>query len=506
MPKLFTFANEWTAFTVFLFIIFLAITLAEIARKYFQWQPEFSRKLVHVLVGVLLVFAPFILTSPTPAIILGILFAVINYFALKSHIFSGMHATDRISYGTVYFPIAFVVIVALYWEHSPAIMLTALLILTFADTAASIVGEQLIYPKTYIFWQDKKSRLGSFTFFITAFIIVLVFFPFFYELEMESGPPLPMAFLLLLSVITALLSMLAESASRQGSDNLTLTLSAALALDLALFSFTNQALHEFVLWIVFSAALGWLAYKFRLLTAGGGVGAFILGVFMFGMGGWPFMVPLITFFSLSSLLSKLSDHRKPQLYHVNEKGSNRDIIQVYANGGIALIITITWYFTGDALLYTVFLASLTAAMSDTWETELGRFSRHNPRHIITWKPVMRGYSGGVSLTGTLGGILGAVIIASLGYLLRPDLLTFPQYLIVTAGSGFLASLVDSVMGATIQAKFACTVCGKETEKRDHCGAPAVLISGVRKIDNDWVNIICTASGALFALILLQIVR
>ncbi|MCF7800641.1 MAG: DUF92 domain-containing protein [Candidatus Marinimicrobia bacterium] len=506
MPKLFTFSNEWLAFAVFLLTIFVTITLAEIARKYFHWHPEFSRKLVHILVGVLLVFAPFILTSATPAIILGILFVIINYFALKSHVFSGMHATDRISYGTVYFPIAFIIVIALYWNRSPAVMLTALLILAFADTAASIVGEQLTYPKTFIFWQDKKTLAGSLTFFITALIVVLLFFPFFYGLEDNNHGALPLSFLLLLGVITALMSMLAESASRQGSDNLTLTLAAALSLDLTLHNYMSQSLPEFSIWILFSATLGWLAYKFRLLTAGGGVGAFILGVFMFGMGGWQFMVPLIAFFALSSLLSKISDHRGPHLYHVNEKGSNRDIIQVYANGGIALLVTITWYFLDEPMLFTVFLASLAAAMSDTWETELGRLSRHNPRHIITWKPVVKGYSGGVSLPGTMGGIFGAVIIGSIGYLLRPDLLTFPKFLLVTAGSGFLASLVDSIVGATIQAKFACTVCGKETENRNHCGAPSVLIGGIRKIDNDWVNIICTASGALLALLMLRLLQ
>lgn len=506
MPKLFTFTNDWIALTVFLVAIFFCIGLAELARKYFNWQAEFSRKLVHVLVGVLLTLAPFILSSALPAIILGVLFIIVNYIALKTHSLSGMHATGRISYGTVYFPIAFVIVIALYWDRSPAIMLTALLILAFADTAASIVGEQLAYPKTFIFWQDKKTLIGSITFFITALIVVLLFFPFFYGLEDYNHAALPLSFLLLLGVITALMSMLAESASRQGSDNLTLTLAAALSLDLTLHSYVNQSLPQFATWILFSAALGWFAYKFRLLTAGGGVGAFILGVFMFGMGGWQFMVPLITFFALSSLLSKLSDHRRPHLYHVNEKGSNRDIIQVYANGGIALLVTITWYFADEPMLFMVFLASLAAAMSDTWETELGRLSRHNPRHIITWKPVVKGYSGGVSLPGTLGGLLGALIIGSMGYVLRPELLTFPQFLLVTAGSGFLASLVDSVVGATIQAKFACTVCGKETEKRNHCGAPSVLIHGIRKIDNDWVNIICTASGALFALLILRFIQ
>ncbi|PJA52281.1 MAG: hypothetical protein CO167_09300, partial [Candidatus Marinimicrobia bacterium CG_4_9_14_3_um_filter_48_9] len=88
MPKFYEFASEWAAFLVFLGGILFTIGLSEIARKFFHWRAEFSRKLVHVLVGVLLAFAPFLLSSPTPAIVLGILFIIINYFALRSEIFA----------------------------------------------------------------------------------------------------------------------------------------------------------------------------------------------------------------------------------------------------------------------------------------------------------------------------------------------------------------------------------------------------------------------------------
>ncbi|OIO62973.1 MAG: hypothetical protein AUJ47_06825 [Candidatus Marinimicrobia bacterium CG1_02_48_14] len=504
MPKFYEFASEWAAFLVFLGGIMFTIGLSEIARKFFHWRAEFSRKLVHVLVGVLLAFAPFVLSSPTPAIVLGILFIIINYFALRSEIFAGMHATSRVSYGTVYFPIAFVIMVALYWDHNPAIMLTSLLILAFADTTASIVGERLVYSRTFTFWFDKKTIPGSVTFFITAFLVVMLTFSWFLSLDIHQHPPLPFSFIFFISVITALTSTFAESASRQGSDNLTLTIAAALTLDLTLQSYYDGHLQIFMGWFCFSAILGWTAFRLSLLTSGGAVGAFIMGIFMFGMGGWPFMLPLIVFFLLSSLLSKLAEKKHSTVYRINAKGSNRDIVQVYANGGIALIVTIVWYFTGNPLLYAVFLGAIAASTADTWETEFGSLSRKFPRHILTFKPVAQGYSGGISLPGTLGGLLGALTIGAIGYAFNPHLMPLATWLLVTSGSGFLGSIVDSIIGATIQAKFACTVCGKETEKQRHCGLPTVLIGGIRAMDNDWVNIICTASGAGFALLLIAL--
>ncbi len=499
MPRIYHFQNDWTALVVFLAAIFTLIGLSEGARKYFQWQPEFSRKLVHVLVGVLLSFAPFILNAAWPALALGILFVGINYFALKNNSFKGMHTTERLTYGTVYFPLAFVFLVWIYWDRNPAIFLTSMLILTFADTIAAVAGEQFTYPKYFTLWSDRKSLPGSIAFFFTALIIVFFLFPYFTSLEAEQIF-LPLQSRILLAVITAFIATLAEATSRQGSDNLSLTLAGAFALDLTLHSLTTGTLSSYLGWILFSAWLGYVAYKWRLLNAGGAVGAFILGVFMFGMGGWPFMVPLIAFFLGSNLLSKVAERHHSTQYRINAKGSNRDIVQVYANGGIALIITLIWFLTGDEWLYPIFIASLAAATADTWETEFGSFAKYLPRHILSFKPVQPGFSGGITLIGTLGGALGASVIAWLGFLFKPESLPPLAWLYVAALAGFLASIVDSLLGATVQAKFACTICGKETEKHTHCGSPALLISGFRKMDNDWVNVICAAAGTGFALI------
>ena len=298
-------------------------------------------------------------------------------------------------------------------------------------------------------WSDRKSLPGSITFFFTALIIVFFLFPYFTALE-PSQIILSLQSRTLLALITAFMAILAEAAPRQGSDNLSLTLTGAFALDLTLHSLTTGTLSSFLGWILFSALLGYVAYRWRLLNAGGAVGAFILGVFIFGMGGWPFMVPLIAFFLLSNLLSKSAERHHSIQYRINAKGSNRDIVQVYANGGIALIITLIWYLTGYEWLYPVFIASLAAATADTWETEFGSFARNLPRHILSFKPVQAGFSGGITLIGTLGGALGASVIALLGFLFKPEGLGPLAWLYVAALAGFLASIVDSLLGATVQ--------------------------------------------------------
>lgn len=494
MNTIFNFSNEWIAFLIYFIIIMGFIGISEMARKVFKLSPELSRKFVHVMVGVLVGFAPFFLTSNIPGIALGILFTILNYIALKQDIFQGMHTTERISFGTVYFPIAFTLLIVIFWERNIVIFILAMLILAFSDTMATVVGEAARPKKMFTLWRDAKSWPGSSAFFLTTFILIVFGHPYLASLAGQDTTPL--VHLIGMALFTSFLTTIGEAVSKRGSDNLTLTLVAAIGMDLYLFNMHNGTLTFLFAWFFVSILMGWGAYKARSLSVSGGYGAFLLGVFMFGSGGWNTMLPLMGFFVLSSILSKIADrHSRKDV--IVKKGSRRDIVQVYANGGVALLVALGWYFTGFEVvwLYWAFLASIVAATSDTWETEIGSFSKVLPIDILTGKRVAKGYSGGISLPGTLGGLLGAIII-TITALLADGLSFDPLLMILIIISGFLGSVVDSILGSSIQAKYECTVCGKPTEKLVHCENPAQHVSGQTWLDNDWVNVAATLSGAL----------
>jgi hypothetical protein len=59
-------------------------------------------------------------------------------------------------------------------------------------------------------------------------------------------------------------------------------------------------------------------------------------------------------------------------------------------------------------------------------------------------------------------------------------------------------LLDSLLGATVQAIYTCPTCNKETERHPThtCGTQTVLKRGWPWLNNDWVNTACAFAGGL----------
>ena len=135
----------------------------------------------------------------------------------------------------------------------------------------------------------------------------------------------------------------------------------------------------------------------KWLTGRGVVAALGVGVAV-GWGlGWRGFVPLLAFFISGSLLTQLT----------GGEGGRRTAAQVLANGGVAAIAALLGAWTAA-------LGSLAAATADTWATELGSFARRPPRLITTGQAVPAGTSGGITVLGTAGGVVGAAVMGLLG--------------------------------------------------------------------------------------------
>ncbi len=481
---------NWIFGGIFLSFIGVLIFISELIRKRFKGKPEITRKIVHITTGLFVLITPFVFDSNSPILAIALIFIPLNYTAVKIELFKSMHATERKSYGTIYYPIAFFILTLLLWDHYKVILITSILILAIADAMAAIVGRNIRQPRRYTFGGEPKSIEGSATMLVFSFIIAFICLN---SLSFIDSIHVSVAHSIWFALITAVIASACESVSYKGSDNLTVPLGAAFTMH---FMLTNGAGNiGFTIGIILSLTVTIISYRLKFLSGGGAVGTFLLGVIVFGIGGWKFSLPILTFFILSSVLSKIGKKRKQKLSEKFQKSSQRDLWQVMANGGIAGFAVLVWNYYPGEFWYYLFVASVAAANSDTWGTEIGVFSKIKPRNILNFKSVPVGSSGGITPLGTLGALLGSLVIALAGALYINNAIA----VVVIFIAGFSGSIIDSIVGATVQAQYRCPNCHKITEKEIHCSIyKTELVSGWGWIDNDIVNGLCTLSGGLFA--------
>jgi len=188
----------------------------------------------------------------------------------------------------------------------------------------------------------------------------------------------------------------------------------------------------------------------------------------------------------------MGGNRKSGTEDLFEKSSTRDWAQVFANGGVAGMLVVVSSILPDYDWYPLYLGSLAAVTADTWGTEIGLLSPEKPFLLTTLKPVSPGLSGGITFLGLAGGIVGSLLIGLSGLPWLSGAVLLPWILL----AGLTGSLLDSFLGATVQGSYRCPVCGKTTERRQHCNRqPTFRIRGIGWINNDGVNWGCAITGA-----------
>jgi uncharacterized membrane protein len=98
-----------------------------------------------------------------------------------------------------------------------------------------------------------------------------------------------------------------------------------------------EKLTQLALGFVLAVIIAVLAYRFRSLSRSGALAATLVGTIIFGLGGLPWAILLLTFFISSSGLSRAFKKRKRGLNEKFSKGSQRDAGQVFGNGGLATL-------------------------------------------------------------------------------------------------------------------------------------------------------------------------
>jgi uncharacterized protein (TIGR00297 family) len=263
------------------------------------------------------------------------------------------------------------------------------------------------------------------------------------------------------------------------------------------------SLPELIAGLLLSVGVAIAGYRRNALDESGMAGGILTGTLTFGLGGWEWGVLLIAFFVSSSVLSFVGTQTKARLAGRFSKGHRRDLGQALANGGVPALLAIASLLWPHPAWFAACAGALSAANADTWATEIGVLSSRVPRLITTGVQVDPGTSGAVSRLGTAASLVGALLIgvlAALGALVQGAPFSAAIGLLAAATvGGAIGSLVDSLLGASVQAVYWCSACGRETESRvHHCGARTLPLRGSRHIGNDLVNFIASLLGAAAA--------
>lgn len=300
----------------------------------------------------------------------------------------------------------------------------------------------------------------------------------------------------------------------------------------------NRFCFHSTLWLMISAisvryllatvlSIGFAAHglKKKSLSLSGSAAAIIVGFSSFAVS-YRMGLILILFYYTSSKLTKVQEKVKAKLEDDYLHGGQRTAVQVLANSVLATVVAFIFslYCGEDAALTLkpsgmlvslygyaadvdtlrtylscLYIAHYACATADTWASEVGILSKSNPRLVTSLflRSVPPGTNGGMSLIGTIASAAGGSFIGLIYYAYDAIFIHSPnQSPIIYFGlyCGVLGSLLDSILGATLQASYysqsrRCIVKSKPTKIENE---DVRNICGIDILSNEAVNFISIA--------------
>ena len=158
-------------FTVILLYLFSIFLISIGFKKYNDNSKEIVRKIIHIGIGPLIPIAQYLKIDRNAALIFtGIisLMVLINY---TYKLFPTIEDVERKSYGTLFYCLSLFILIYLFWDKDPYALVTGFFLMTFGDGLAGLIGKSF-NSKSWIFFKQKKSLLGTLTMFSTSLIVV----------------------------------------------------------------------------------------------------------------------------------------------------------------------------------------------------------------------------------------------------------------------------------------------------------------------------------------------
>jgi len=274
--------------------------------------------------------------------------------------------------------------------------------------------------------------------------------------------------------------------------------------------------------------IGALAYKAHFVDISGLVAAFVVGFTIWYTGGPASFVIILFFFMSAGLATKYKYKAKVKKNVAQEGMGKRSWVNVFGSGIIPMMFSMAMYIAAMVpelagagwpfFLFGGYVGAVATTSADTLASEVGVFSKSKPRLITNLRrKVPSGTIGAVSLLGegvaiAAGLIIGvvAVVFAIFAPELIPGLVIsesvimwdYVLFLIpLSILTAFIGCNMDSLLGAVLQNRFVCEICGAVTDKEFHCDYETKYVGGFKKFTNMHVNLGSSGLGATLGIVL-----
>ncbi|HIY01268.1 MAG TPA: DUF92 domain-containing protein [Candidatus Blautia faecipullorum] len=240
---------------------------------------------------------------------------------------------------------------------------------------------------------------------------------------------------------------------------------------------------------------GMIAYRHRFLSKKGTFMAFVIGIIVFQMSRKSYIY-LMCFFMFTVMIEHFLAKTK--------RDSFRTAKQVICNSLPAFLVLCVYAYVKQEKYLLIYTCLLSSSFADSIASVVGGNYAKRVYSVLSLQEVERGLSGGVSLIGTVSGACATFVMGVI-YSLSNQCTNIQQIICIVV-SGTIGMVFDSVLGASLQKKYKCRVCGRVTENNQqcqYCGGEKLLIHKYQFMNNNEVNLI---SNIILLILLICILK
>lgn len=218
--------NNWWPLLALGTCFLLLFALGELLYRTFRVPAEHTRKLVHIGTGLLTLLFPVYLQHLWQVVVLCASFLLLLAVSMRWGWLPSINAVSRRTRGSILYPIIVIIIFSFYGYimslgetrplrfHPLLYYYLPILVMAICDPVAAWAGS-----RSGAVYGQGKTPAGSLAFLVSAFVVSAVLLWVF-------GRYASVIYVLLLALILAIATMLAERWSRNGWDNFTIPLVA----------------------------------------------------------------------------------------------------------------------------------------------------------------------------------------------------------------------------------------------------------------------------------------